>query len=136
MEIDLALLADAATIDASGKLSILGIFDRIAVQDFPARHGRMSLILRLTAGVGEVGNHEMEIALRGPSGGELVKAQAQFQLGASPAALREGIRVPQVLNLDNVVFAEEGRYSVDVQVDGEHLVSLPLMVMKAGGARA
>ena len=31
MEIDLALLADAATVDVSGKLNILGIFDRIAV---------------------------------------------------------------------------------------------------------
>ena len=29
MEIDLALLADAATIDAAGKLNILGVFDRI-----------------------------------------------------------------------------------------------------------
>ena len=39
MEIDLALLADAATIDASGKLNILGIFDRIGVTQFPAQHG-------------------------------------------------------------------------------------------------
>ena len=29
MDVDLALLADAATIDGAGKLNILGIFDRL-----------------------------------------------------------------------------------------------------------
>ena len=41
MEIDVALLADAATIDAAGKINILGAFDRIEVQGFPAQHPRI-----------------------------------------------------------------------------------------------
>jgi hypothetical protein len=42
MEVDLALLADAATIDGSGKLNILGIFDRLTTSAFPTRHPRLS----------------------------------------------------------------------------------------------
>jgi hypothetical protein len=57
MEVDLALLADAATIDASGKLNILGIFDRLTTSSFPTRHPRLSLVLRFSAGVQEVGKH-------------------------------------------------------------------------------
>ena len=39
MEVDLALLADAATIDGSGKLNILGIFDRLTTSAFPTAGG-------------------------------------------------------------------------------------------------
>ena len=51
MDIDLALLADAATIDGSGKLNILGVFDRISASAFPAQHGRMAMVLRFAAGL-------------------------------------------------------------------------------------
>ena len=46
MDVDLALLADAATIDGAGKLNILGIFDRVHTPNFPARHPKMALVLR------------------------------------------------------------------------------------------
>lgn len=136
MDIDLALLADAATIDASGKLNILGIFDRIAVSGFPARHGRLSLVLRIRAGLQETGRHELAITLVGPDGQEVVSAQGGFQIGASGSAIAEGIRVPQVLNVDGVVFREAGRYAFDVRVDGEHHVSIPLRVERAGAGQA
>jgi hypothetical protein len=71
MEIDLALLADAATIDASGKMSILGIFDRIGVTQFPAQHGRVTLVLRFTAGTSEIGSHEVHIRMSDPAGVEV-----------------------------------------------------------------
>ena len=72
MEIDLALLADAATIDGSGKLNILGIFDRLGTHAFPTRHPRLVLVLRFSAGVHEVGRHDIGIALKAPDGGEVL----------------------------------------------------------------
>ena len=55
MEIDLAFLADAATVDVSGKLNILGIFDRLSVPELPGHHPHLSLVLRLSASLGEAG---------------------------------------------------------------------------------
>lgn len=127
MEIDLALLADAATIDASGKLNILGIFDRISVAQFPAQHGRVTLVLRFTAGTAEIGSHDVHIRMSDPGGTEVLSLNGEMQLMGGAAA-GNGIRVPHILNLDGLVFAGPGMYSFDVKVDGEHHVSLPLLV--------
>jgi hypothetical protein len=127
MDIDLAFLADAATIDASGKLSVLGIFDRIGVSQFPAQHGRITLVLRFTAGTSEIGSHEVHIRMSDPGGAEVLSLNGEMQL-VGGAAARDGVRVPHILNLDGLVFTGPGSYSFDVKVDGEHHVSLPLSV--------
>ena len=58
MEVDLALLADAATIDGSGKLNILGSLRPPGDRGFPRLDiRRLALVLRFTAGVHEVGQH-------------------------------------------------------------------------------
>lgn len=126
MEVDLALLADAATVDASGKLNILGIFDRLGTSAFPTRHPRMSLVLRFSAGVHEVGQHEVEIVLKGPEGKELVRIDGEMNLSAGPRGVAGGVLVPHILNMDGLVFPSAGRYTFDVRVDGEHHVSIPL----------
>lgn len=126
MEVDLALLADAATVDASGKLNILGVFDRLGTSAFPTRHPRMSMVLRFSAGIHEVGKHEVEIVLRGPDGKELVHIDGEMNLSAGPRSVAGGVMVPHILNMDGVVFPAPGRYAFDVRVDGEHHVSIPL----------
>ncbi len=128
MDIDLALLADAATIDGSGKLNVLGVFDRIGTSSFPARHPRMSLVLRLAAGLNETGRHDVGIRLTGPDGSELVRLDGEMNLAPGPASAAGMIRVPHVLNLDGLVFPKPGSYAFDVEVDGVHHVSLPLTV--------
>lgn len=132
MEVDLALLADAATIDGSGKLNILGIFDRLGTQAFPTRHPRLSLVLRFAAGVHEVGQHKVGIVLKGPDGQEVVRIDGEMNLSAGPLGVGSGVLVPHILNLDGLVFAAGGRYAFDVSVDGEHHVSIPLTVESTG----
>lgn len=136
MEVDLALLADAATIDGSGKLNILGIFDRLTTSSFPTRHPRLSLVLRFAAGLDEVGKHEVGIVLKAPDGKELVRIDGEMNL--SPGGRAGGaVLVPHVLNMDGLVFPVAGRYAFDVRVDGEHHVSIPLSVHgPEGTARA
>jgi len=128
MEVDLALLADAATIDGSGKLNILGIFDRLATGAFPTRHPRMALVLRFSAGVHEVGKHQVGIVLKAPDGGEVVRIDGEMSLAAGPGQVSSGVLVPHVLNLDGLVFPAPGQYAFDVSVDGEHHVLIPLKV--------
>jgi len=136
MEVDLALLADAATIDAAGKLNILGVFDRISTSSFPAQHPHMVLILRFTAGVGEIGTHKVEISLSDPRGQRVVHLDGDMQLAAGRAGVSEGLKVPHVLHLDGMVFPVAGRYAFDVRIDGEHHVTVPLHVAGPAAAEA
>jgi hypothetical protein len=128
MEVDLALLADAATIDASGKLNILGIFDRLGGVGLPLRHPRMAMVLRFSAGLQEAGRHGVEIILKDPDGEELVRVDGEMHLSPGPHAVAGGVQVPHILNMDGLVFPKSGRYGFDVRVDGEHHVTIPLMV--------
>ena len=50
MYLDFAVIADYALVDQAGKLSVLGIFQHIWVQQFPAMHPRLHLVLRLKEG--------------------------------------------------------------------------------------
>jgi len=137
MEIDLALLADAATIDSSGKLNVLGVFDRISASAFPAQHGRMAMVLRFAAPFPEAGSHELGIRLSGPDGGEVLRLDGEMKLAPGPRSAGGGVKVPHVLNLDGIVFTRPGQYNFDVTVDGQHHVSIPLTVVDMrGGARA
>ena len=128
MDVDLALLADAATIDGSGKLNILGVFDRLQTTAFPTRHPRLSLVLRFAAGVHEVGKHEIGISLKAPNGKEVMRIDGEMNLTAGRREVAEGVLVPHILNMDGLVFPTAGTYAFDVWVDGEHHVSIPLMV--------
>jgi hypothetical protein len=128
MDVDLALLADAATIDGSGKLNILGIFDRLTTTSFPTRHPRMSLVLRFAAGIHEVGRHQVAISLKGPDGKEVLRVDGEMNLAPGPTSAGGAVLVPHVLNMDGLVFPVPGRYAFDVKVDGVHQASLPLSV--------
>jgi hypothetical protein len=47
VHLDFAVIADYALVDQAGKLSVLGIFQHVWVQQFPAMHPRLHLVLRL-----------------------------------------------------------------------------------------
>ena len=129
MKLDLALLADAATVDGSGKLNILGIFDHIAAGEFPARHERMCLVLRFSAAGRETGNHEVEVVVRDPDGDEMARMTGTIGLG--PLVGAEGVRIPQVLHMDGFVFPQPGVYAIEVELDGEVAERLHLRLSRA-----
>ena len=56
MILDFAVVADYALVDQAGKISVLGIFQHIWVQQFPAMHPRLHLVLRLKGKRTEVGD--------------------------------------------------------------------------------
>jgi hypothetical protein len=131
MEIDLALLADAATVDASGKLNILGIFDRISTSGFPAQHPHIALVLRFTASVKESGTHSVVIRLSDPEGKEVLSLNGEIMVPPGSAGAGGRMAVPQIINMDRIVFPRPGRYAFDISLDGEHGVSVPLFLHDA-----
>jgi hypothetical protein len=119
-----------------GKLNILGVFDRISASDFPAKHGRISLVLRFAAGIQEAGGHEVEIRLLDPDGQEVVQLSGSMRLGPGPRHDGGRIKVPHVLHLDGLVFKVPGHYTFDVRVDGEVMTSLPLSLVSSAAQTA
>ncbi len=133
MDVDLVLTADAATIDGSGKLNLLGVFDRISVARFPARHGRLSLVLRFLGGAADAGTHQITIKLSAPSGREMVSLGGELNVSPGRSSLQTGVRVPHVINLDGIVFQEAGIHTFHIMVNGSHQATLPLSIVERGG---
>ncbi len=129
MEVDLAVIADAANVSQEGKLNILGVFDTIWAREFPFRHGTMVFVVRVTASFIEAGSHPMEVRLNDADGRRLFKAEGPLQVtGGAPG---RPVRPHLIMGLSGITFTEPGDYSFEVIVDGRHLRSVPLHVVQA-----
>lgn len=129
MDIDLAVIADAANVSQEGKLNILGVFDTIWARNFPFRHAAMVFVLRVRADFTEEGSHRLEIRLMDADGKQLFKAEGPFQV---PSGLPgRPIKPHVVMGLSGISFPQPGDYSFEVMVDDEPLRSVPLYVVEA-----
>ena len=126
MNIALAVVCDHALIDQAGKLSVIGIFERIWVERFPAVHPRLHLVLRLKGRRTEIGDHPVEIVLHNPDGGDVLRGDGSVQIGEPPAGVTE-VEAGAVLAFD-VPLEKPGVYTFDINVDGEHQASVPVTV--------
>ena len=66
MQTEIFTLCDAATIDAGGKLNILGSFDRIYDVNFTCHHPICALAIKLRFDIGEDGHHTLDITFSDP----------------------------------------------------------------------
>ena len=131
MEVDLAVVADAANVSQEGKLNVLGVFDTIWAREFPFRHSAMVFVLRLHADFTEQGDHGMQVRLIDADGGQVFKAEGPVKVpaGAPGRAARPHV----ILTLNAISFPAPGDYSFEVTLDGAHLRSVPLHVVKMPG---
>ena len=126
MQIKLALLADYANVTAEGKLNILGIFDRITVQELPAVHPQMHLILRLEAHAAERNrSHTIEIRLHDPDGETVFEVKGDMVPHGSPGVTSA---TNQILTLNNLQLSKVGGYNFVVFVNNDLKAEIPLGV--------
>ena len=129
MQVKLALLADYANVTAEGKLNILGIFDRINVQEIPATHPQMHLILRLEAHPAERNRpHNVEIRLHDPDG------QTIFDVSGDMVPMGVGgqnTATNQILTLNNLQITKTGGYTFVVLVNNDLKSEVPLEIEMA-----
>lgn len=127
MNIQTAVLCDAATQDASSKLNILGAFDTICAPQMPVVHPQCAVALRITFMSGDEGRHQLALNFINADGRSIMP----------PMALPFNVTLPDdthfvslnfVVNFQQLKFAEAGLYSVDVRLDGESRASIPLQV--------
>jgi hypothetical protein len=126
MIVALALVCDHALIDQAGKLSVIGIFERIWVDRFPAVHPRLHLVLRLKGRRTEIGDHPILITLKDDAGREVLRGEGSVQIGEPPAGVME-VEGGALLAFD-VPLERPGVYTFDIVVDGEHQASVPVTV--------
>lgn len=128
MEIDLAVVADAANVSQEGKLNILGIFDTIWAREFPFRHASMVFVVRVGADFTEQGVHPMEVRLVDADGEQIFSAEGPLQVtGGTPG---RAIKPHIVMGLSGVAFPRAGDYAFEILIDGRHMRSVPLYIVE------
>lgn len=134
MIVALAVVCDHALIDQAGKLSVIGIFERIWVERFPAVHPRLHLVLRLKGRRTEIGRHPLLIQLLDPDGREVLRGDGAVQIGEPPAGVTE-VEAGAVMSFD-VPLERSGTYHFAITVDDEPAAEVPIVVtqMPAGAA--
>jgi hypothetical protein len=129
MEIEIFTLADFAQ-DNNSKLTIVGTFDAIHVQQFPVSHPNCSLACRLRFAAKESGDHDFLLRLIDSKGTELIKPITGNISIAQPAN-GQFTSINIVVNFNQLQFAEAGRYSFELYIDGDWKSGLPLFLAKA-----
>lgn len=124
LHIDFAVLADYALVDQHGKLSVLGIFQHVWVQQFPAVHPRTHLVVRVRGKRTEIGDHPLRIRFADSAGQELAGSEGSVQFGEPPAGITE-VEAGAVLVFD-VPLPRPGAYAFEITLDGNAPVRVPL----------
>lgn len=126
MHLDFAVVADYALVDQSGKISVLGIFQHIWVQQFPAMHPRLHLVLRLKGRRTEIGEHAVHIRLVDDHSVEILGGSGSVTFAEPPAGVTE-IEAAAILVFD-VPFPHHGVYKFAITLDGEGAAEVPITV--------
>ncbi len=126
MKIETFVLCDAAT-DNMGKLNILGTFDSIHVRQVPAVHPQCAVAMRIRFDRSERGEHRIRVNMI-DADGRLVVPSLDGKLQVRMPDAVSSCAINAILNLQSVRFERFGEYSIDLQVDGVQLASLPLFV--------
>lgn len=126
MHLDFAVVADYALVDQAGKISVLGIFQHIWVQQFPAMHPRLHLVLRLKGKRTEIGEHRVQIRLVDEAGAEILGGNGTVTFAEPPAGVTE-IEAAAILVFD-VPFPHPGVFRFEITIDGARAAEVPLSV--------
>src|SRR5438552_16685246 len=89
MRVEIFTLCDAATVDAGGKLNILGCFDRLNAREAPIIHPQRSLAMKLRSERVQEGRKRIRIAFIDSDGAPVMpplQATADVQFPAQHAA--------------------------------------------------
>ena len=127
MEVEIFTLCDAAA-DYGGKLNLLGTFDTIQTNQFPAVHPHCSVALRVRFEQIEEGDHRVRISIIDDDG-KSIGPSVDGNIGLKFPPNLSSICANMVLDINGIKFEKPGRYSIDLAIDNRHEKSLPLTVL-------
>ena len=134
MNVQVAVLCDAAT-DDNGKLNLLGAFDTIYAPHMPAVHPQCAVALRLTFMPGDEGTRKLTLNFINADGHSIMQG---IDLPV-PVTLPDDTHFLTrnfIVNIQQLKFSEPGLYSVDVRLDNESKIGIPLQIKLSSHAEA
>jgi hypothetical protein len=117
--VEWATLADYALIDSSGKLSVLGMFDRLFASPFPSLHPLLFIVARWSGQPTTM--TASEIRVWSPGRELLVGAQQPIQFGPDGSAVT-------IARLSPLPIPAPGEYTIELLVAGASAHHLPMTV--------
>ena len=127
MHIEVFSLCDAATIDAAGKLNVLGAFDSILTGSMPAVYPQCALALRIRFENIERGSHKVAVNFVDIDGKHILPPANGTINVNFPDEQRSG-STNLIFNLQMLKLEKHGEYAIDLAVDSRKEASLPLFV--------
>jgi len=128
MKVEIFTLCDAATVDAAGKLNILGSFDRLNATTTPVIHPQCALAIKLRFQRVEEGQKRIRITFIDQDG-VTVMPNVDATVDVRIAGNEPSGAVSVVLNIQQLKLPRlDEEYSIDLAVDDRHEASAPLFV--------
>lgn len=130
MDFQIATLCDYAA-DHQGKMTIVSPFDALAARELPVRHPQCALAMRVCMTPDDNGDHTMHISVIDEDG-QAVNPQMPIKADI-PVKLPEDVSFVTrnlIVNFQGLEFKNTGVYSVDITLNDELAVRIPLRVVK------
>ena len=117
MEIVVLLTAEYAAVESgSGKLNILGVYNRFKLESTPEQPRRVYLVTRIRGKQADSpSTHLLTVNLTDPSGATLVEMSGNFRMPAGTSDVYP--ECDFVLEFDQLEFKQAGTYSFGVDLD-------------------
>ena len=129
MKVEVLTLCDFAQAEPTGKMNVLGTFDRIVAKEAPVNRAVFAVAARIRFDAHEEGAKTVSLSFIDSDGQRVIPLlRAQFHLkvqaNESSATLNYVMVIPQIK------FARFGDYQIDLAVDGKVEATIPLYVRK------
>ena len=128
MHIQYMVLCEMVREGVRGKWDILGTFDRVWVQRFPAQHPQVTVVALACADLeDDLGEHDVQLRCRLPSGGYLFEQRGRIRFQPLAGTWLSSNHL--VFQMQNMPLPERGRYFFELRV-GEVTAQHPLDVVE------
>lgn len=127
MQVEIFALCDAATV-SYGKMNLLGAFDTLYAEAFPARHEDCSVAVRVRFDESDDSSHTLETRIIDIDGQALIPSATH----GIETRLREGRTHVHmhIWNIRGLRFPKDGEYWIDLVLDGELHSRIPLYMVQ------
>jgi hypothetical protein len=133
VDVPIAVLADNAIAAADGKLSIIGIFDRITAPKFPSIHPSCALVLRLRASPSEQGQtKKVQVRLMDADGGTVLELESEFQVPPKFEDPTKPFGLNQVVQFQGLQLMKAGDYAFHVLINGDEKALVEFSAAQVG----
>ena len=130
MKILAAILCDAA-VSYGAKLCILGAFDAVFAEHFPAQHHHLAIALRILTVDEDAGEHSIQAKLINPDGDCVLEdCGPSMTVMFHPVPETSYFRSYNlVFQINGLPFPSPGPYQFDITLDGESVAQIPIQVI-------